>query len=189
MKGNKKILVVAILLLMISVCYTTYAIYRSTATATGTINAAAWSVKVAKGSGTLTDIESANLSFGVNDITWTTHTGKNDTIAPGDTGTITFNVDASGSEVDVILEASVTAAANSLPAGMTATVTSGTNGKQTINYASGAGNMTATVTITVTWTGTISDETSKDTTDKSFNGHELSIPVSLTARQKLASDS
>lgn len=184
MKGNKKILVVIALLLLISVGYTTYAIYRSNATATGTLTAANWSVTVDGNDITTTD---GTLTFDIDDINWTTHLGKNDKIAPGDTGTIEFTVDASGSEVDVIVESSITA--GSLPEGFTAEVTSGDNGKVEIPYATGAGSMQATITIAVTWAGDINDDATKDADDKSFRGESLSIPVTITARQKLASDS
>lgn len=181
MKGNKKILVIAVLLLLIAVSYTTYAIYRQSASGSGSIKAAAWSIKVNN-----TDIASANLTFGYNDINWTTHTGKNNTIAPGDSGTISFTVDALGSEVDVLLEAAIDTATANLPAGFTAEVTSGTNGVQTIAY--NTSSMTATVAITVTWTGTIEDTSSKDSTDLAVQGQSLSIPITLTARQKLSTD-
>ena len=46
MKGNKKILVVAVLLLLIAVSYSTYAIYKSSASASDTVNTAAWVVTV-----------------------------------------------------------------------------------------------------------------------------------------------
>ncbi len=190
MKGNKKLLVIAILLLMMSVGFTTYAIYRESTTATGTIKAAAWQVKVKKATdtGEAVAISTANLTFGINDITWTTHTGKNDTIAPGDTGYIDFTVDATGSEVDVILTAALGSGASTLPAGMTAQVA---NGTQTIQYASS--NMTGTVRVNVTWTGTIGDLAGKDTTDLAVGksnetARTLSIPVVLTARQKLSTD-
>jgi hypothetical protein len=179
MKGNKKILVAIVLLLLVSVTFTTLAIYRSSANGTGTIKAAKWDVKV---NGTA--IESATMNFDISNITWTTHTGKNNTIAPGDSGTITIPVDASGSEVDVLLTAAIGSGA-SLPAGFTAEVTSGTAGVQTIEYGA---TMTANVVVTVTWTGTIADETGKDTTDKAVNDTNLSIPVTLEARQKLATD-
>lgn len=183
MKGNKKVLVAAVLLLLMSVCFTTYAIYRNSVTGTGSIRAAAWAVKV-KG----TAISSANLNFGINDITWTTHNGENNTIAPGDSGTITIPVDATGSEVDVILTAAIDTATANLPDGMTATVTSGTSGSQRIEYSTATDAMKTNVVITVTWTGTISDESSKDTTDLAAQNTSLSIPVTLTARQALASD-
>ncbi len=190
MKGNKKILIIAILLFMISVGFTTYAIYRESATATGTIGAAAWTVNVKKGTGegAGASFATANLNFTAADINWTTHRGQNGKIAPGDSGTISFTVDATGSEVDVILEAAM-GTLTGLPSGMTAEVTSGTNGKQEIGY--NTTSMKATVVVTVTWAGAITDTTGasgKDGNDLSVQGTNLSIPVTLTARQKLASD-
>ena len=71
--------------------YSTYAIYRASTNINGTIKAANWSVKVKKTGATGgegTPISSATLTFTAADIDWTsgTHTGKNDTIAPGDVG-------------------------------------------------------------------------------------------------------
>ena len=179
MKGDKKILVVAVLLLLLAVSFSTYAIYRQSATGNGTIKAAGWSVKVNN-----TDIASANFDFDIEDITWTTHTGKNNTIAPGDSGTITIPVDATGSEVDVLLTATL-GTIEGLPDGMTVTV-SGTDGVTEIPYATS--NMKENVTLTVTWTGTLEDSSTKDGTDIAAQGSSLSIPVTLTARQKLSTD-
>ena len=183
MKGNKKLLIVAILVLL-TVTFSTYAIYRTSQTASGSVKAAAWSIDI----GT-SEQKTANFVFTAADIDWSTgtHTGKNNTIAPGDSGTITIPVDADGSEVDVLLTAEI-GSTSGLPAGMTATVTSGTNGVQTIPYSATAGQMQANVVITVTWTGTIEDTTGKDSTDMAKQGTNLSIPVTLTARQKLATD-
>ena len=179
MKGNKKLLVVALLLLLITVTFSTYAIYRESVTATGSINTAAWSVKL--GSTNFSEVQ--NLTFGYSDITWTSNPGKNNKIAPGATGTITYTVDATGSEVDVIVEASIDS--TNLPTGITATA-SGTNGQTLIAYD--ATSMTATITITVTWAGTVEDQTSKDTTDLNAKASTLSIPVTITARQKTAAE-
>ena len=63
MKGNKKVLTLAVLVLLLTVCFGSYAIYRSSATGTGSLKAAAWSVKV-KG----TAISSANFDFDFDDI-------------------------------------------------------------------------------------------------------------------------
>ena len=186
MKGNKKILVAIVLLLLISISFTTYAIYRSSVTGSGSIRAAKWSVKVDD-----TDIESTslNLNFTYDDITWaSTHYGYNKTIAPGDSGTLTIPVDATGSEVDVLLEAAINTASANLPTGMTASVTSGTNGKQTIAYSTVTDAMKTNVVITLTWSGDINDGSSKDTTDKQAQNTTFTIPVTLTARQKLATD-
>lgn len=178
MKGNKKVLVIAVLLLLISVSFTTYAIYRNSWTGNGTINAAAWEVKLKKGS---TEVQ--NVNFDASDIVWTNRTGYNDTIAPGSTGTITYTVDASGSEVDVLVDAAIDTTNATLPTGLTIT---GLSSPTTIPYADGAGNMTATITVTVAWAGADSDDATKDTNDMSFEGQELSIPMTITAKQSVA---
>ena len=56
MKGNKKILAIALLLLFVAVSFGTYAIYKSSATGTKSVNAAAWVVSVQSGSESASDI-------------------------------------------------------------------------------------------------------------------------------------
>ncbi len=176
MKGDKKILLLSILVLLLSVCFSTYAIYRQSADGTGSIKAAKWSVLV-DGS----DIESANFDFTAADIHWTTLTGYNDTIAPGSTGYIEIPVDADGSEVDVILTAALTT--TNLPEGMTATVNGGNT--QTIAYSATDGAMETTVRIDIAWAGADTDTATKDGTDLAKNDTTLSLPVTLTAKQSL----
>ena len=180
MKGNKKVLTLAVLVLLLAVCFTTYAIYRQSASGTGTLNAAAWSVKVNG-----TDIASANFDFDFDDITWTTLTGYNDTISPGSEGYIEIPVDALGSEVDVILSAEL-GTLSGLPTGMTVALASGA-ASQTIPYSTSS--MSATVRINVAWAGAESDDSTKDTNDLSKEGATFSIPVTLTAKQSLVSHS
>ncbi len=186
MKGNKKLLIIAVLLLLITVSYTTYAIYRESTTATGTIQAAAWSVKVKKANDTNDAVafETANVTFTAADVTWTNNPAKVDgKIAPGATGTISFTVDATGSEVDVVLTAAMdTEGASTLPDGMTVEVAPA-SGEQTIAY--NATSMTGTVTLNVTWTGTLEDTAAKDGTDLAAQGTSFTVPVKLTARQGL----
>ena len=179
MKGDKKILVAAILVLLLAVCFGTYAIYRASTDATGSVKAAAWSVKVAG-----TDIESANYTFDASDITWTSLTGYNDTITPGSEGYIEIPIDADGSEVDVILTA--TLGTTNLPSGMTATLASG-SASQTIAYSATEGAMETNVRINIAWAGAESDTTTKDGTDLDAAGDTLSIPITLTAKQSLTS--
>ncbi len=181
MKGDKKILVVAILVLLLAVCFGTYAIYRASGNATGSIKAAAWSVKVNG-----TDIASTNYTFSASNITWTKLTGYNNTIAPGSEGYIEIPVDADGSEVDVVLTATLGSA--TLPNGMTATLASG-NDSQTINYSATEGAMETKVRINIAWAGSESDTAEKDGTDLAAQGTTLSIPVTLTAKQSLTSHS
>ena len=176
MKGNKKILVLALLVLLLTVCFGTFAIYRNSANGTGSVNAANWSVQIAG-----SDISSADFDFDIDDITWTTLTGYNDTIAPGSEGYINIAVDADGSEVDVIIGAELDD--SNLPDGMTATVQGGNS--QTIAYSATEGAMETTVRINISWSGADSDTTAKDTTDLAVEGEPLSLPVTLTAKQSV----
>ena len=177
MKGDKKILVLAILVLLLSVCFGTYAIYRSTAEGEGTVAAANWSIQI-EGS----DIDSASFDFDTSDITWTTLTGYNDTIAPGSEGYIDIDVDADGSEVDVILNATLDT--TNLPDGITASVQGGSS--KTISYSATDGDMETTVRINIAWAGSDSDNASKDSADLDVEGTELLLPVTLTAKQSVA---
>lgn len=176
MKGDKKILALAILVLLLTVCFGTYAIYRSSGNGEGTVNAAQWVVQI---NGDY--IDAADFDFTATDITWTSLTGYNDTIAPGSTGYIEIPVDADGSEVDVILTAALNT--SNLPAGMTATVQGGN--EQTIAYSETDGDMETTVRINIAWAGAESDDAEKDGTDLAAEGSELLLPVTLTAKQSL----
>ena len=177
MKGDKKILALAILVLLLTVCFGTYAIYRSAGNGEGTVNAANWSVQI-DGS----NIEQADFDFTAADITWTTLTGYNDTIAPGSEGYIEIPVDADGSEVDVLLTA--TLGTTTLPNGMTASVDVGSE-SQAISYSATEGEMETKVKINIAWAGADSDTTAKDTTDLAAQSTTFSIPVTLTAKQSL----
>lgn len=175
-KGNKKIIAIALLLLVLGISAGTYAIYRTTISGSGSLNTAAWSVKVKKGSTNLSN----NFTFGVNDITWTSNPGKNGKIAPGATGTIAFTIDATGSEVDVDYTATV-GTITGAPTGLTVSATGG-SGSITYNATS----MQATVTLNVTWTGSDSDNSTKDSNDIAAAGKSLSIPLNVTVKQKLS---
>ena len=176
MKGDKKILILALLVLLLSVCFSTYAIYRQSADGEGSVDAAKWSVKVNG-----TDIASANFDFDIDDVTWTNLTGYNDTIAPGTVGYIDIDVDADGSEVDVILTAALDT--TNLPDGMTATVDGGNT--KNIAYSATDGDMEETIRINIEWAGADTDTATKDGTDLAKNDTTLSLPVTLTAKQSV----
>jgi uncharacterized membrane protein len=176
MKGDKKILVLAVLVLLLSVFFGTYAIYRNSVEGEGTVTAANWSIQIDG-----TDISSADFDFDASDITWTTLTGYNDTIAPGSEGYIDINVDADGSEVDVILTATLDT--TNLPNGMTASIQGGNS--KTISYSSTEGEMETTLRINIAWAGSDSDTSAKDGTDLAVEGTELSLPVTITAKQSV----
>ena len=176
-RGNKKILVAIALLLLLSVCFTTYAIYRSTATANGTVSTANWAVKV---NDTDVTTESKTVTVSFDDCTFTN--GKNGKMAPGDSCTKVITVDATGSEVDVVVEATKGDVSPALPSGFTVTVTAPNDGKIAYNATS----MTAEVSVTLTWQGAQSDEPGKDATDIGFRNKSVTVPVNLTVRQDIA---
>ena len=180
MQKNKRLLIIAVLLLLVTIGVSTYAIYRSSTTANGSVQAAAWSVKING-----TDLDSVNYTFDGSNITWTANPGKAGTVAPGATGYIEIPVDADGSQVDVILTAELGSV--SLPDGMTVSLANGAD-SQTINYSATEGEMETTVRINIVWDGAVSDTDAKDTTDKAAAGTTISIPIELTARQKLPTD-
>lgn len=185
MKGNKKILVIAVLLLMISVSFTTYAIYKSSATGSATINTANWVVSV----GGTNIVE--NNEFTLGNITWNgTTNGKNNKIAPGDSGTVSIVIDADGSEVDVdyaitvgSLDDNGTTITNSA---LTAVAHSGSSLTGTIPYSATEGGMERTITLDVTWTATDDDET-QNPADVASSGKALTLPITVTASQHIGS--
>ena len=184
MKGNKKLLIVAVLLLLIAVSYGTYAIYRESTTATGTINAAAWSVKL-----NTNDFSSSTLTFGLSDLTCgTSNPGKNGTIAPGAECYIDYAIDADGSEVDVVIDAEIdTEHSSNIPTNMTVSVsdTLGTASPLTIPYSATEGEMEKTARLNIVWPGALTDTSTKDTQDLSSKDAQITIVVKLTARQAL----
>ena len=172
MKGDKKILVLSILVLLLAVCFGSYAIYKSSGTGTGGVDAAAWVVKVNND-----DIVTSN-TFTLNNITWSgTRYGQNGKIAPGDRGTIDIVIDASGSEVGVAytVDISQISTGNS---NLTVAAASGSSLTGTIAYGS---TMTETVTLDVVWNGV--DTTAANSADVTTAGTSISIPVTVTVTQ------
>ncbi len=187
MKGNKKLLVIAALLLLIAVSYSTYAIYKSSATGTGSIGAAAWVVKVQSGSQSEANIVATN-TFTLDTIAWDTtdRVGQNGKIAPGDHGTVTIKIDADGSEVAVDYVVSIdTTALNNPNFTVTADTSNSAPGLTgTIPYSATAGDMERTITLNVVWTA-VDDATAGGANEKdiALQGTSLSIPVTVTATQ------
>lgn len=187
MKGNKKILIIAALLLLIAASFTTYAIYRESVTATGSVNTANWSVKL--GTTKFSDVQ--NLTFDLSDLTCTTNPGKNSKIAPGSECYKEYVIDATGSEVDVILTAEIdTTNSNNKPANMTVSLKDASNLSSTgpIKIEYNATSMTKTVRLVVEWPGALTDEPSKDSADMTDANKSVTLAVKLTARQALSGE-
>ena len=183
MKGNKKILVIAALLLLIAASYTTYAIYKESVNANATVTAAAWTVEFKNGQDTITS--TTNIVFSGTDCD-NTHVAPGK-IAPGATCTKTISLDAVGTEVDVAYTA--TAGTVTATKGGSAVATTGANAFTTsLSPSSGTiniGSSTATeLTLTVTWAGL--DNDTVDPADVGLEGATITVPVTLVASQVAA---
>ena len=176
MKGNKKILVVAVLILLIAASYGTYAIYKSSAAGTATVNAARWIVKVND-----TDIVASN-TFTLDQVRWATpEIGKEGTIAPGDHGTVEIEIDASGSQVAVGYDISI-GSVSPENANFSVAAHSGSSLTGVIPYvASGEGDMKATIVLDIIWNGV--DNASANAADIDLAGETIEIPVTVVATQ------
>ena len=182
MKGNKKLLIVAILLLLITVSFTTYAIYRTSVEGTAKVDTAAWEIEFADGSEILTD----NFEVNFTETDCVNNHVKPGKIAPGATCTKTITLDATGTEVDVEYTATATSAdvkvgGNAVPAEanqFTVTLANGGTGRIAYN----ADPQTAELTLTLAWDGTDTDE-NPNAADTALAGQTVTVPVTLTAKQ------
>lgn len=172
MKGDKKILALSILVLLLAVCFGSYAIYKSSGTGSSGVDAAAWVVKVNND-----NIVTSN-TFTLGNVSWTgTRYGQNGKIAPGDRGTIDIVIDASGSEVGVSYTVDISSINTGNP-NLTVAAASGSSLTGTIAYGS---TMTETVTLDVVWNGVDSAQANSD--DITTAGNNISIPVTVTVTQ------
>ena len=124
MKGNKKLLVVAILLLLIAVSYGTYAIYRTSVSGTGSVTAATWDIAFAEGQSTIND--SFTLTFSSTDCVNNSHVA-NGVIAPGASCTKDITITATGTQVDVEYDVDVDDSSITATKGGSSVSTSGAN--------------------------------------------------------------
>ena len=173
MKGNKKFLAIALLLLFVAVSFGTYAIYKSTAEASDTINAANWVVEVNGDDITM----STSNTFTLGTINWASpRVGQNGTIAPGDHGTVTITIDASGSQVGASYVIDVDD--SNLPDQFNVTATTGSLSGE---IAYGA-NMSTTVVVDIAWQAV--DDVDVNDEDMEFAGtSDVEIPITVTVTQ------
>lgn len=102
MKNKKFAIILLILFVFVA---SSYAIYKVGASVSANLSTAKWSVKVKDKELKTPDV--VNLNFTKDDIVWEPNSKvKTGTVAPGSKGSITFNVDATGTEVstDVLVE-------------------------------------------------------------------------------------
>ena len=189
MKGNKKILVIAVLLLLIAVSYGTYAIYKTSVSGNATVTAATWNVQFKNGETELTD--SFTLTFGASDCVNNSHVADG-VIAPGATCTKDITLVATGTQVDVAYEVeadsnNITATKGTIDGANTFTATltkpDGTALDNKILMTDSP--MSETLRVTLTWAGT--ESTTVDPKDTALNGATITVPLTLTAKQMIGS--
>ena len=191
MKGNKKLLIITILLLVITIGFTTYAIYKTSLSGTGTVTAATWNVSFADGQTTMS--ENFNIQFSSSDCNQANDGTNNHVaegkIAPGVTCSKTIDVNATGTEVDVLLTAAKSGDITATKGGDSVAITNAN--EFTVNVTTNPDNgiiaynaqtKTATVTVSVAWGF---DEGLKDPYDTALNGATITVPIALTAKQYL----
>lgn len=184
MKGNKKVLAVALLLLLVAVSFGTYAIYRSSVDGTATITAAEWAAVIKKDvNGTQTELSADFDLTGADFVCTGGHSKVAGKIAPGDTCTATIVVDLTGSEVDAKVGATLDT--TGLNNRFTATVKdAGTAVTQEVAVPYAASNMTKTFTVELAWDGT-DNETVNPTDTDTLAGEDIEIGLTLTAHQDM----
>ncbi len=187
MKGNKKLLVVVALLLLLTLTFTSYAIYKSSYSGNANVTAAKWNVSFAAGQTAITN--NFVLTFDATDCPGNTHTANN-VIAPGAYCEKTITVDAADTQVDVKVEATagnptvggsaISSDANTFTATATVAATNGI-----ITY--GNATRTTTVTVRIEWAGVDDSEADpadvKNGADTLLQGQTITVPVTLTAKQ------
>ena len=190
MKGNKKILVIAVLLLLIAVSYTTYAIYKTSVAGDASVTAAKWDVIFKNGA---TELEN-NYTVTLEGADCTNAHVAQGKIAPGATCTKTITLDASQAEVDVAYN--VTVGTVTAKKGEETVTTTGANAftatlenanhetSGTIAY--NADTKTVDLTLSVAWAGTENAET-VDPADTALSGATIKVPVTLIAKQVVGS--
>ena len=183
MKGNKKFLVIALLLLFVAVSFGTYAIYSSSASSSTTVSTANWVIKV----NTQDIVTSDTFTFGASDVDWTgaTHSKVSGKIAPGDSGTITVLLDATGSEVDVdytVTLGTVTSTGTGTNSNFSVAAATPADLSGTIQY--NASSMQKSITFNVTWTA-VNDATA-NAADVNWANATITVPVTVTATQSLS---
>ncbi len=182
MKGNKKILVIAVLLLLIAASYSTYAIYKTSVGTNTTVTAARWDVEFQDNASQA--ISTTNITFNTTECS-SNHV-KPGLIAPGATCTKKIKLVATNTEVDVTYTATPGTpkiGTNNVPDAANDFTVTLTPANGTISHS--ASEREVELTLTVAWGGDESD--TLDPADTALQGSTITIPVTLVAKQVVGS--
>ena len=169
MKGKSKYLVLLLLLLVVCSGLVTYALFRTNKSGNATVNAARWNVVFKNGE---SEIEN-NFNIQLSNAEWTNPLGSvaSGKIAPGSQATFYITLDATNTETDVYYpDFEVTVGEDS----------------GIIAYSTTSGAMIKQIPITVVWNGSMNDSDSKNSDDLLKKAQNITIPITITAAQKLA---
>ena len=196
-EAKRGTLVVLAIFVLIAVIGGTYARYTSGATGSGTVNIANWHVEVGGQDISNDATKTFNLTFTAdNDDT------VGNKVAPGGTATAYVDVDLTGTEVSVDLQCVLTNDTNlksvfgndyaskvTVAFGALELLSGASNmtiNGSTVTVGSSAMNGTVRVPITLNW----SDDTDNNSADTNtgVNQTDVTIPVTLTVTQHIASN-
>lgn len=190
MKGNKKLLIVAVLLLLVAVSYTTYAIYKTSVAGKAEVTAAAWTVKFKDGETELVN----NFTVELEETDCQNAHVKDGKIAPGASCTKTILLDTAGTEVDVTYAAEAGTVTAETATGSALDTTNANAFVAALSPATGTivyDTSTPTeLTLTVTWDGQDDSVVATGATpdvinnaDTALQGATIKVPVTLVAKQ------
>ena len=179
MKGKSKYLVLLLLLLVVCSGLVTYALFRTNKSGNATVNAARWNIVFKNGE---TEIED-NFNIQLSNATWTNELGNvaSGKIAPGSSATFYITIDATNTETSVDYTAEIDESFDESDFEVTLAQDSGT-----IPYSTVENAMIRQIPIRVVWNGNINDSNTKNNDDLLKKARNITIPIKLTAAQKLA---
>lgn len=189
MKKKRVLAVLVALLLVVGAGVYTYARYTYSRTGSGEVSVAKWAVALKQGGSEVSDNFTLGLTLSNNNYV------ANGKIAPNRSATATLVADLTGTEVATDIEVDL-GSVTGLPTGMTisgvtangsAMTKTGNVYSTTVNLNSGKTGVetnTVTLVITATWANNEANN-ANDTTFGEAAGN-ISIPVTVTARQHIA---
>lgn len=187
---NKIILLIAVLIIVLSVTISSYAIYRSSAKGTSELRTAAWKIKLNGDSITTNN----TFEFDLKEAEWTHATNINSTstsqvIAPGSIGTYGIEIDTEETEVDVSYEITIAVKQNNTVIDLSEinpNLLLGIYDGETNKGNPATGNIKAgeskDLAVKIIWNYVDDDES--NTQDININAENFTVEVTVVTKQK-----
>ena len=182
MKNNKKVTIVALLLLIAvttGVIALTYSRYTSEATGNASAQIAKWSIKVGG-----TPITTANQTITLTEVNFVPNANvAANKIAPGVTAKIPVELDATGTEVSVDYKIEISGTITVTPSNAKIKLKNGAAVEGTIDKD--ASNKKKTIEVEIVWENNEANNAA-DTANGTSTSLTATIPLKVTATQKVA---